>query len=51
MPPEAVHATATRANGEGRGEGASGQEHLRLLVEGVTDYAILMLDAGGHIAS
>lgn len=29
----------------------AGEEHFRLLVESVTDYAIFVLDPGGHIAS
>ncbi len=29
----------------------SSEEQFRLLVQGVTDYAIYMLDAGGHVAS
>ncbi len=30
---------------------AGGEEHFRLLVESVSDYAIFMLDPGGHVAS
>lgn len=29
----------------------SSEENFRLLVEGVTDYAIFMLDPGGHVAT
>src|SRR5580698_8939739 len=32
-------------------EGAFGNDDFRLLVNAVTDYAIYMLDASGHVAS
>ena len=38
------------ADGAGEGLGTS-EEHFRLLVDSVTDYAICMLDADGHIRS
>jgi PAS domain S-box-containing protein len=44
-------ASALRPTAGPRVAAAGGEEHFRLLVESVSDYAIFMLDPSGHIAS
>jgi two-component system, cell cycle sensor histidine kinase and response regulator CckA len=50
-PPDAKRAAASAKHKSSPSDAQEAEERFRLLVEGVTDYAIFMLDPDGHISS